>query len=232
MNDDKTFQNILWREWRNCRTSDYAQQLFELVADFPVGWGAQVTLMILDGLLGMVLGLLVGFLITTEGAVIFPMITAGGAIGIARGFLAARSLSWRQWLTRLSFGLPTTEPNSRLALAIVGLLLIGVIFSPLVWLIVLGLFWGMSGVLHWMSQGGLNSTQIRTYRAWYGWWRSRPDIPKVEAALKWAKVNDLPKPRPRMSATEALLNPPPPPVEIDFEAMAQFTRNRAAEVEY
>ena len=221
--DQTKWQNILWREWRNCQNTSYAEQLFELVADTPVGWGARLTFMLLDMIIGMMLGLLLGFIFTTEWSILRQLVIAGGVIGAFRGFLASQQLFWRSWLSRLAFGLPTEQPKSGLLLSLLFLLLASLIFGPLLWLLLIGLFWGMSGLIQWMSKE-LLATNIFTYHAWYVWWPVRPRLDEVEAALKWASDQGLPYPRPFRSNNP--LDIPPPPVEIDFRALKSQARNR------
>ena len=145
-NDDhqvKKWRNILWREWRNCHNKSYAEQLFELVADTSIGWGTRFTLISLDAVIGIVLGLLIGFVGTTEWAILRQLILAGAIVGAVRGGLASYRLNWRDWLARLSFSLPTTAPHSRLLIVGILQLIPTVIFGPFLWCLVIGLFWGM-----------------------------------------------------------------------------------------
>ncbi len=56
----QNWQNIIWREWRNCDDEEYARRLFELVVDKPTEWW---TVMI-SALLGLLYGVLAGCLLT------------------------------------------------------------------------------------------------------------------------------------------------------------------------
>lgn len=219
------WQNIIWREWRNCRNQQYAAQLFELVADSRVGWGTRLSYVLLDGIVGLIIGLLIGFLITTDWNILRQLMLASGAVGAGRGFLAAQRLSWREWLTRLAFGLPTETPNRGMIL--IGLLLLaaGVIFGPVLWLLVIGLFWGMSGLIKWMTKGLLAANAF-TYSTWYFWWRRRPSLEEVETALLWAAQVGLSPADIRPTVTDHPLQAGPPLVEIDFGELRAFAHRR------
>ena len=221
--DSSNWQHILWREWRNCGNGAYATQLFELLADAPVGWGTKTIYILLDAIVGLVLGVLFGFIWTTNWNFLQQLAWAGSVIGAARGFLAVRDLTWRHWLERLSFSLPTKQPSAGLA-ALFGLMLIGsIILGPFLWLFIIGLFWSMSGLLKWMMQG-LTRANPFSYHAWYFWWWGRPPTNDVEAALQRAAETERPTP------AENEITPPgypsPPPVEIDFLQLKQYARRR------
>ncbi len=64
---EQKWENIIWREWRNCEDRTYAQKLFELVADRPVKIPVILVLIILGGLyFGLTGGLLIGNLIANK----------------------------------------------------------------------------------------------------------------------------------------------------------------------
>ncbi len=225
-NQAQPWRKTLWREWRNCGNQAYAKQLFELVADSPVGWGTKSLYVLLDAIIGLVVAFLVGFIWTTNWQVLQQLAWAGATIGAVRGVLAVQRLFWRDWLTRLAFGLPAQQPSSGL-LAILGLLLLGsVIFGPFLWLFLIGLFWGMSGLIKWMMEGLVAANPFE-YHAWYFWWRGRPPIAEVEAALQEAaeagiETNSAP-PGPAGKLTTSLADPE---IEIDFLQLKNFARNR------
>ena len=219
--DLPNWQHILWREWRNCGNSAYAKQLFELLADAPVGWGTRTSYIILDAIIGLVLSVIVAFIWTTDGDILLQLAWAGGVVGAARGFIAARTLTWRSWLERLAFGLPARQPSSGL-MALVGFMVVGgVIFGPFLWLFLIGLFWGMSGLIRWMMQG-LTLAKPFDYQAWYVWWRKRPSRDQVSQALESAYQATQQYPTPTLP--EAVLNAPP--VEIDFLQLKHYAKNR------
>lgn len=219
------WHDVIWREWRHCQNKLYAEQLFGLVADARVGWGSRVTFMLLEGIIGMVLGLLIGFVATTEWRILQQLLLAGGAIGAGRGLLVSQRLSWRAWLTRLALGLPVEQPNRGLLVIGLLLLLASLIFGPVLWLLLIGLFWGMSGVIQWMTKG-LAAANAYSYNSWYFWWRSRPSLDEVEAALAWAALTGLPEKTPLSAPPNALSEPPSDPIEVDFEALRAYARHR------
>jgi hypothetical protein len=110
----KNWQNTIWREWRNCEDEEYARQLFDSVADEPVGWRVWTTIIFFCVLAGAMAGLPVGWLVTNwhtfympnQWALEWPALRSfaeiGGAIGGVGGFLirvlAYPWLSWRAWL--------------------------------------------------------------------------------------------------------------------------------------
>ncbi len=178
------WQKIIWREWRNCQDKMRARNLFELVADAPVGLGTKATAIFFNTIVGMTGGLAFGFIFTSEWAVLRHLVWAGGIVGLARGFGVSRRLSWRAWLKRLSFNLPTTNPSSGLG-AILGLSLMGgLVFGPVVWLVLAGLFWSMGGLIQWLNRGPDSSIDPFDYQAWYFWWPKRPNAAELEAALE------------------------------------------------
>lgn len=221
-NQSINWQDILWREWRNCGQALYAKQLYELVADYPVGWGTKLAYIILEAIIGFVFGVLLAFVMTNNGAILQQFGVAGGCVGIFRGILATRNLTWRDWLDRLSFGLPSQQPSRGIA-ALVGLMLVGgMIFGPFLWLFLVGFFWGMSGLIKWMMRG-LSAPQPFAYHAWYIWWRRRPSVGQVEAALQVARQVEKP-PLPADDPLRLLLAAPP--VEVDFLELETFARHR------
>jgi hypothetical protein len=205
----------------------YAQYLFELIADTRVGWGTRVTFMLLEAIIGMTLALLIGFVFTTQWLILQQFLWAGGIVGATRGFLASQRLSWRDWLNRLALGLPMQKPDGRRGLVLFFILLVSVIFGPILWLLIIGLFWGMSGVIKWMSKS-LGGGIAYDHNAWYFWWRGRPPVSEVEAALEWAADIGLPHPQPTSikDAVKLWEQPASPPLEIAFLKLKDYARNR------
>src|SRR5262245_24799244 len=134
MRQSQGWQRIIWREWRHCPDPDYGQQLFELVADAPAGWGARLILIGLDGLTGASLGLAVSFVLSSHWEIMRQIILAGGLVGGIFGFLVGRKLSWRSWLSRLSSNTPTSDWPRFIGNGVLLGLLGGLIFGPLFWL--------------------------------------------------------------------------------------------------
>ncbi|MBM3239024.1 hypothetical protein FJZ31_22250 [Candidatus Poribacteria bacterium] len=119
------WQKIIWREWRNCDDKEYANRLFDLVADEPAGWKPMATIVFLCALYGAMAGLPVGILATNwevwnelwegrnelEWSVMWTGLQAflwwglgiGAAVGLMVRLCAGRRLTWRTWLARLSY---------------------------------------------------------------------------------------------------------------------------------
>ncbi len=109
------WQQIIWREWRNCNDRKLADQLFPLVAGQPVGPGTTASMILLGAFYGMVVGLLVGLFVSKGGALreylpdrmaLVTFWLVGGGLGAALGLIVRSRLgphfSWWQWLERLS----------------------------------------------------------------------------------------------------------------------------------
>lgn len=104
------WKNILWREWRYSADEGYAEQIFNLLADQPVGWGSLVSVALLGTLYGQLVGLLLRLLpVSTtlpaplaEGSMAL-FVWLGGILGGAGALLLGGShLSWRTWLNWLT----------------------------------------------------------------------------------------------------------------------------------
>ncbi|MEM7346832.1 MAG: hypothetical protein AAF485_21545 [Chloroflexota bacterium] len=176
------WQNIIWREWRHSDDKIYAGFLFELVADTPVGWGTKLFITIFSGILGLTIGFLIGFIVTTNWTIIQQLLWAGTFVGAVGGVLAGYHLSWRHWLPRLAYGLPSKEPSVGLMTIFLLILLGSSIFGLMFAIIFIGMFWGMSGLLTWINKE-LGTIDLLIYKAWYFWWRKQPQSQDVEAAL-------------------------------------------------
>jgi len=201
------WQDILWREWRNTNDEDYAEHLFELIGDEPVGHEATI----INTLLGMLYGGMAGLLIGIFGTLSQPLsstvwlmlVGIGAALGSGGTLLARllwqRQLSWRVWLARLTLNMAPGE--------------LGLLGGGLFMMMVAGLFgWliGLSGglghtigaitlgillttslgarLVGWMVGLGRepNANHLHKYRGWWLWWRKRPNGIDVEAALQRA----------------------------------------------
>jgi hypothetical protein len=183
---------VIWREWRHSTDPEYGHQLFELVADTPAGWTACLSLTGLDMLTGASVALVLGFTLSSSWEVLRQFIWAGMLVGGVFGYLAGQNLSWRSWLHRLVANTPTTDwprfIGNALLLGFIG----GLIFGPIFFLGLAGLFWGIGGLLPWLNRGSVstNPTSPEERRWWFWWWR-RPWLLEVEAALAQACHADL-----------------------------------------
>ncbi|HMQ52335.1 MAG TPA: hypothetical protein PKD98_09590 [Anaerolineae bacterium] len=192
MQTQSSWQPIIWREWRHCADPDYAERLFELVADGPVGFGARLSLTLFNALAGAALAVLAGGLISFTWAFLQHFIWAGGLIGAIIGIWQGRQLTWRNWLERLSANAPVGSLGRLIAGLLALGLMSGIILGPIAWLLGLGLFWTVGAMINWLNQG--LTDQPRTSlddRRWWFWWRSRPHPLHVEAALHLASEHSL-----------------------------------------
>jgi hypothetical protein len=121
-NASGNWQNIIWREWRNSEDPDYADRLFDLVADEPAGWEATATMVLLGMLYGAITGLLLGLAAMNWGmrsepeewkllwTALLPFVFGGwgtgGTIALMIRICAGRRLTWRIWLERVANLLP------------------------------------------------------------------------------------------------------------------------------
>lgn len=118
------WRNIIWREWRYTEDKEFAQHLFDLVADEPVGWRVTTILVLLSAAYGTLAGLLIGLLlglitVSTNASILILAITLlacpliGGVLGGTAGFLVRKlfgqHLSWRRWLGWLAPKLTLSE---------------------------------------------------------------------------------------------------------------------------
>jgi len=183
----QNWQQIIWHEWRNTSDLEYAEQLFELVADTPVGWGSKLSLMGLGGLAGAALGIVLGAPITLQWTVLQQLALAGCLIGAVRGYLQGRQLLWRDWLKRLESNTPTDDLSRLVGGALLLGLLGGLIFGPPFWLVMAGLFWSAGGLITWLNRSIDNVSNYNPEdRRWWFWWRSRPHLIDLQAALQHA----------------------------------------------
>lgn len=180
----RKWQHIIWREWRYCSNKGYAAHLFELVADGPVGWGAKITLILLNMLAGMAVALLLGFVVSSDWLILRQFVWAGSVVGGIRGYLVGRELSWRTWLARLSFNLPAPNPRHGVGAALGLLLAGGLVFGPFFWVVLAGLFWVLGGLIKRLNRGQDAKENPFEYQAWYFWWRKRPQAAELNTALE------------------------------------------------
>lgn len=179
----RRLRNIIWREWRNCHDRSYAEQLYELVADTPVGWGTKLAVLFIYTVAGVAVALLIGFIITSNWSILRQFVWGGCAVGGVKGYLASRNLSWRAWLERLSFNLPTNDPSRGVA-AVLGLMLLGgLVFGPFFWVVIIGMFWTLGGLIKSLNRGQTGRENPFDYHPWFFWWRSRPAEGELEKAL-------------------------------------------------
>lgn len=186
-NPAQNWQQIIWREWRHCLDPEYGKQLFELVADEPVGWSAKLSLTLFTLISGTAIGVLIGVPLTLDAAILQQLAIVGGIIGAARGFIASRRLSWRDWLIRLESNTPTTSPG-RLFWSMVLLGFCGfMVFGPLFWLVIAGLFWALGDLITWLNRSINEKHDYNPEdRKWWFWWRDRPHLFDLEVAIRQA----------------------------------------------
>ena len=106
------WQNILWREWRNCPDLEYARHLFALLGSTGLGLGAMTAVALLGTLYGMLAGYWLGLLLagwqapigSGIGGITLPLAMAWvvGVVGGIMGILAGQGLPWRVWLDLLT----------------------------------------------------------------------------------------------------------------------------------
>jgi len=187
LDSPQKWQQIIWREWRHCLDIEYGKQLFELVADEPVGWSAKLSLTLFTLVSGTAIAVLISVPFTLDAPILQQLAIGGGVIGAVRGFMVSRQLSWRDWLIRLESNTPTTSPG-RLFLSMVLLGLCGfMVFGPLFWLVIAGLFWALGDLIAWLNRSIEEKHNYNPEdRKWWFWWRGRPHLFDLEAAIQQA----------------------------------------------
>lgn len=113
------WQQIIWREWRNCDNADYADQLFRLVAGQPIDRWAIWGLVALITVPGILLSWLVGSIFFEQTLLILRLglgIVIGLAVGGGAGYLFGRTLqakgtTWTHWLNGFSFDAQLIDKN-------------------------------------------------------------------------------------------------------------------------
>lgn len=111
----KNPRQVLWREWRNTPDLPYAQQLYALVAHWPVGWPFVLSACVLGGLFtGLALGLVIGLPATNlhvlgtparwqfSWSELWPIlgwsIACCTVAGLVIGLALRPRITWDQWL--------------------------------------------------------------------------------------------------------------------------------------
>ncbi len=203
--DEDSWQNILWREWRNTNDEVYATHLFELVGDEPVGsevsWVNTLMGMVYGGLLGLLLSVLGALSNSFAGEQLWFMflglgIVLGGITG-AVIYRPSSQLTYRTWLARLTFYAPPKE------VGFVAIILgFGLFFSQIngmlngagtensvAFAILLTIALG-SRLMGWLLALGKapNPKHLHQYRKLWIWWRKRPNIQTTNAALLKAMI--------------------------------------------
>ena len=173
-NQSASWRTIIWREWRHCTDPAYAQHLFELVGHDLVGSGARLSIALLNGLAGSALVILIGLLLTFNWTILQHFVWAGGAVGAAFGIFWGRRQTWQAWLDRLSSNTPIGDLGRFLPVAALIGIIGGMIFGPVFWLVIIGLFWGIGDLINWINRGLTTSPINRLEeRKWWFWWRKR-----------------------------------------------------------
>jgi hypothetical protein len=227
------WQDIIWQEWRHTGDEEYAQHLFELVGDEPVGKVAERVSLLLGCFHGEVAGLLLSIL----GLISFwPIgLVVGGLLGGVASLVSwslMRRPTWREWLGKVTFNLTSGElgligmgPVIVLAGVMVGWFLGrlgglgttgGSMAFGLLFMGVLG-----AGLVTWLltSNRQPDSLQFHRYRAFWFWWGQRPRRDQFEAALQqaaetspearqlWSQVREqLTQQRQQLDSLDKLIN--------------------------
>jgi len=182
----KNWQKTIWREWKYTTDIDYGEHLFALVGDEPVGWGSKITYILFNAIAGVTIFILLTFAITSKWSILQHALWAGAVTGAFSGYLAGRGLLWGKWLNRLESNTPTGDTLGRLILG--GTIVAccgGMVFGPLVWLSLAGLFWLAGEVIYWINRGLTESYTFNAEdRHLLFWWRGRPHIFETIAILK------------------------------------------------
>jgi hypothetical protein len=185
-----SWQQIIWREWRHCADPDYAERLFVLVADAPAGFGARLSLTLLNTMAGAALAVLAGSLISFTWAFLQHLMWAGGLVGAIIGLWQGHQLIWRSWLKRLSANAPVGSLGRLIGGLLALGLMAGMVMGPIAWLLGLGLFWIIGAVINWLNQGVTEQASFNLEdRRWWFWWRTRPHPLHLEAALHQASAH-------------------------------------------
>jgi hypothetical protein len=217
----QNWQKIIWQEWRHTSDLEFAGHLFNLVSGQPTGWGTRLSLTLVSIASGASLGVLVISPLTLRWDTLKYMAIAGGIVGAAYGFFRSQGLTWQDWIHRLQSNTPTTSiakmVSGVLLLACVG----GMVFGPVFWLMMAGLFWAIGGLISWINRG---MDDLDKYdpedRRWWFWWRKRPPLNQLETALQQASDTSpeaaevWAEPLQRLAATQR--RPPPPETLINM----------------
>ena len=185
----QNWQQIIWQEWRHCQDTEYGQRLFEIVAGERVGPGAKLSLILFDAIAGASLGILLIAPFTLQWWIIQQFALAGFLLGAARGYVVGRTMVWQDWLQRLESNSPGSSPGRLMG----GVVLLGgcgfMIFGPIFWLEMLGLFWVMGGVITWLNRSLDKGDKFNPEdRRWWFWWHTRPHLFLVKTALEQAST--------------------------------------------
>ncbi len=126
------WQTILWRAWRDAEDEEYAQHLFNLVADEPVGWKTRLAMIGLGAIFGAIAGGFLDVLIFSTGLRLW--LWAGAIAGAGVSAWLSRNLSMRRWLAILTPNSYFSQLLAPFKIFLV-LILIGLIYLvPTMWL--------------------------------------------------------------------------------------------------
>lgn len=215
MNDNTAWQTILWREWRNSHDEEYARHIYSLIADVPAHPLSFGMILLFDVITGAAIGIISGLVMTSQGSIIQQLMLAGAVLGLIHSCATGWRLSWRAYLTRLGSSLPVGRPQDWLVGAV--LLMAGgsFIFSPGFPLVLIGLFWGMGGLIGWLNSGVKPPTDEYTYRVWYFWWRGAPSFDTFETALHQGCEQNPSAYRIWSEPLQRLAKPPNPAIPVN-----------------
>jgi hypothetical protein len=140
-NDTPSRLEIIWREWRHSEDEEYAQRLFDLVRDTPVGWKGVLLLALCGTLYGLMAGYFVGLVLlnwpvysawSLTGPLPLALSWMAGVAGGLSGVLISQSLSWQRWLALLTPNIFSNKMGklSRLNVALLCGFLAGLIGLP------------------------------------------------------------------------------------------------------
>lgn len=154
----ENWQNVIWRAWRHTRDREFADRLFETVADEPVGWGVTVSLLLLGAFYGAAAGLAGGLIATNWDIAVnkdlvsswqrlLPFVLWGmGVGGLLMWFIRVRIgrlLTWREWLKWLIL----SDHPSKLSVGLVGVMMYGILGVVLGFALFVVMFGGFGGIL-------------------------------------------------------------------------------------
>lgn len=156
---DRAFkwQDILWREWRNCEDEEYARHLFLLIGDTSLNRSHRLIFTLVTILFGVLAGLLIDALFSPAKPDLFGWL--GGLSGALLGWWLSKPLLMRSWLAILTPNNVLKDSGWLLKALLLGLIAI-LFISPnmVVAGLALGLLGGASlglalGLLSWPLLG-------------------------------------------------------------------------------